>query len=470
MLSEHISSQIYSNFGFEPTIGQKKLIEKLSFFVTEPENDNILIVNGYAGTGKTSVISALVVTLKSYGIKCVLLAPTGRAAKVMSVSSGHSAFTIHKKIYRQKSLGTENSHFDLAPNFEKNTVFIVDEASMLSNAGDSSIFGSGRLLDDLVAFVKKGTNCKLIVVGDTAQLPPVGLDRSPSLDAGAMSVYGNTELVTLDEVMRQSEDSGVLFNATLIRCMLEEDIVDVPMFRTAFPDIVSVNGGEFLEELGAAYDKYGMENTIVITRSNKRANKFNEGIRRHILCREEELSSGDMLMVVKNNYHFAPDEKDSELDFIANGDIAELVKIKRTDEQFGFRFADVVLRFPDYNHIELDCKIILDTLQSEAPSLTQEQSRQLFYGVEQDYSSLTTKKKRYAAIREDGFYNAMQVKFAYSVTCHKAQGGQWDCVFIDKMLFGDESMSRDLMRWLYTAITRAVKKVVFVNFDERFFE
>ena len=371
MLSTHIASQIYSNFTFVPTIGQKFLIEKLSEFVSEPASDRILIVNGYAGTGKTSVIAALVRTLKQYKINTVLLAPTGRAAKVMALSAGANAFTIHKKIYRQQSLTTDVARFSLDYNKENGAVFIVDEGSMLSNGGgESSIFGSGRLLDDLITYVQSGTGCKLIIVGDNAQLPPVGLDYSPALDAGAMSVYGTAEGVTLNEVMRQSQDSGILFNATLVRCMIEENIIDVPMFRTSFPDVKVLNGGEFLEELADAYDRYGMDNTIVITRSNKRANKFNEGIRRHVLFREEEISSGDMLMVVKNNYHFAGKDKEAEMDFIANGDIAQLVKIKRFDEEFGFRFADAVLRFPDYNDTELDCKILLDTLQSEAPSLT----------------------------------------------------------------------------------------------------
>lgn len=399
------------------------------------------------------------------------MAPTGRAAKIMANFSGQSAFTIHKKIYRQKSLSSEFSSFSLAPNLNKDAVFIVDEVSMLSNYSmDNNIFGSGRLLDDLMKFVKNGTNCKLVLVGDCAQLPPVGLDNSPALDADRMSQYGDIELVTLDEVMRQEESSGILFNATLIRCMIEENIIDIPMFRTTFPDIHSIEGGEFLEKVSESYDKYGINDTIVITRSNKRANKFNEGIRRYVLSRDEKLNSGDMLMIVKNNYYFAAKKENEESDFIANGDTAELVKIKKFDEQFGFNFADVRLRFPDYNDMELDCKINLDTLESISPSLTSEQSRELFYKVEEDYFNLKTKKKRYAAIREDPYFNALQVKFAYSVTCHKSQGGQWSCVFIDKMLFGEESMSRYLMRWLYTAITRATEKIYLVNFDERFFE
>ena len=471
MLSTHISSQIYRIFAFEPTFGQKKIIEKLAEFVSQGNSETIFIVNGYAGTGKTSVISALVKALKGLEMKTVLLAPTGRAAKVLAVASETQAYTIHKKIYRQQSLSSDRVRFELDFNKEHGAVFVVDEASMLSNfGGDSSIFGTGRLLDDLITYVRRGRNCKLIVVGDNAQLPPIGLDRSPALDAHDMAAYGTPELRTLDEVMRQGEDSGILFNATLVRCMIEESIIDIPLFRTDFPDVASLNGGEFLEQVGDAYGRYGMENVIVITRSNKRANKFNEGIRRHILFREEEISVGDMLMIVKNNYHFAEQDKDTGIDFIANGDTARLEQIRRFDEHFGFRFADVVLSFPDYDGLELECKIMLDTLQSESPSLTQEQSASLWWKVAEDYADISAKSKRYKAIRADAYYNAMQVKFSYSVTCHKAQGGQWNCVFIDKMLFGEEPMTRDLMRWLYTAITRATERVYFVNFDERFFE
>lgn len=471
MLSAHISSQIYSNFTFVPTPGQKILIEKLAAFVCNASADDILIVNGYAGTGKTSVIAALVKTLNNLKISAVLLAPTGRAAKVMTVSSGSGANTIHKKIYRQKSLSSENSGFGLDINKHRDAIFIVDEASMLSNSSaDSSIFGSGRLLDDLLLYVRSGVNCRLILVGDSAQLPPIGTERSPALDPREMSVYGYTEIVTLDEVMRQSEESGILFNATLLRCMIEENIIDIPMFRTSFPDVKTIDGGEFLEAVADSYDRYGAENTIVITRSNKRANKFNEGVRRHVLCREEEISSGDMLMVVKNNYHFADRQAEGKVDFIANGDVAEIVKISRFDEQFGFSFADAVLRFADYNDLELQCRIMLDPLRSESPALTAEQNMMLFRGVEEDYAHITTKRKRYDAIREDPYFNAFQVKFAYAVTCHKAQGGQWKSVFIDKMLFGDEPMTREWLRWLYTAVTRATDRLCFVNFDERFFE
>ena len=471
MLSEHISSQIYRIFGFEPTFGQKKIIDALGGFMAQPDPELILMINGYAGTGKTSVVSALVKSLKEFKINSILLAPTGRAAKVFAVAADTAAFTIHKKIYRQKSLTSDRVRFDLNINKEQNAVFIVDEASMLSNfGGDASIFGSGRLLDDLITYVRSGHNCKLIVVGDNAQLPPVGLEYSPALDPAEMAVYGRPALFTLDEVMRQSRDSGILFNATLLRCMIEENIIDIPLFRTDFPDVEQVHGSEILEKIADAYDRYGMENVIVITRSNKRANQFNEGIRQRILFREEALSPGDMLMVVKNNYHFAEKDPNVPLDFIANGDVAKLVRIRKYHEQFGFRFADVTLSFPDYDDLEMDCRILLDTLQSESPSLTQDQSSRLWWSVAEDYAGIGNKAKRYRAIREDPFYNAMQVKFSYAVTGHKAQGGQWKCVFIDRMLFGEETMTLDRMRWLYTALTRAAERVCFVNFDERFFE
>ncbi|MCD8186684.1 MAG: AAA family ATPase [Rikenellaceae bacterium] len=471
MLSAHISSQIYRIFAFEPTHGQKKIIEQLSEFISQGDPQTIFMINGYAGTGKTSVLSALVKTLRQFRVKTILMAPTGRAAKVLAVASGAPAFTIHKKIYRQKSLASDRMHFDLNFNSDRDAVYIVDEVSMLSNyGGDSSLFGTGRLLDDLVSYVRSGNHCKLIIVGDSAQLSPVGLDFSPALDPQEMSVYGTPQLYTLDEVMRQGEKSGILFNATLVRCMIEEHIIDIPLFRTDFPDVQSLHGGEFLEEIARAYDRYGMENVMVITRSNKRANQFNEGIRRHILFREEEVSVGDMLMIVKNNYHFTEKNKEIDLDFIANGDIACLERIRRYDEQFGFRFADVVLSFPDYGGLEMECRILLDTLQSQAPCLTAEQSSALWWAVSEDYADISVKSKRYKAIREDSYFNAMQVKFAYAVTCHKAQGGQWDCVFIDRVLFGEEEMTLDRLRWLYTAITRAAKEVCFVNFDEQFFE
>jgi exodeoxyribonuclease-5 len=309
-----------------------------------------------------------------------------------------------------------------------------------------------------------------MIVGDDAQLPPVGDDYSPALEPSTLLPYGEVEYATMDEVVRQSQDSGILFNATMLRCMLENRIFEIPHFDMSFPDFRQVQGGELLEELQDCYDRFGRDETIVITRSNKRANRYNEGIRRYNLSAEEEIESGDMLMIVKNNYHYAEQDKDSPMAFVANGDVARLKRLRRFEEFYGFRFAEAVLEFPDYDDYEMQVKIILDTLSSESPSLTREQSKALFYEVEKDYSDITVRSKRYKAIRENPHFNAMQIKFAYAVTCHKAQGGQWKAVFVDRCLFGDEQMSKDMLRWLYTAITRATERIYLVNFDERFFE
>ena len=471
MVHEHIASQIYANFAFEPTLGQKKIIDSLAEWLADPDTERIFILNGYAGTGKTTVIAAFVAALRAMRIKPILLAPTGRAAKVMADHSGQHAYTIHKKIYRQKSLTDPESDFSLDYNREKDACFIIDEASMLTAATDTaSPFGSGSLLEDLIRYVRQGARCRLLFVGDNAQLPPVGHDNSPALDPSFMRNYGEVTCGMLDEVMRQETDSGILFNATLVRCMLEANILEPPLFDLTYPDFQAIDGGEFLEKVEECYSRYGREDTIVITRSNKRANRFNEGIRRHIIYAEEEIESGDMLMVVKNNYHFTEREEEPRKDFIANGDTARLVKLRRFEEFYGFRFADARLSFPDYDDYELDCKILLDTLSSEAPALTREQSSALFYAVSEDYADIRSKAKRYKQVHENPHFNALQVKFAYAVTAHKAQGGEWQAVFIDKMLFGEETMNRDLMRWLYTAITRASRQVYLVNFDERFFD
>ena len=470
MQSTHIASQIYAKFKFEPTFGQKKIIERLAEFICEADCQTVFILNGYAGTGKTSLISAFVAAISQNGIKPVLLAPTGRAAKILARYSGQMTQTIHKRIYRQKTAASPDSQFSLDINREKNACFIVDEASMLSNSSDISIFGSGALLDDLISYVRSGKNCKLILVGDDAQLPPVGNDHSPALDASWMSGYGPVEYASLDEVVRQEADSGILFNATLVRSMLENRIFEIPMFDTHFADVESIDGSQFMETLESCYSRFGRDETIVITRSNKRANRYNDGIRRYILCAEEEIESGDMLMVVKNNYFFTEREAECPINFMANGDIARLRRLRRFEEFYGFRFANATLEFPDYDDMEIECKIMLDTLSSESPSLTRTESDRLFRAVEEDYADIKSRVKRYKEIRENPHFNAVQIKFAYAVTCHKAQGGQWSAVFIDKMLFGDETISKDLLRWLYTAITRASEKLYFVNFDERFFE
>jgi exodeoxyribonuclease-5 len=321
-----------------------------------------------------------------------------------------------------------------------------------------------------VQYVRSGRRCRLILVGDAAQLPPVGDDYSPALNPAAMSEYGEVVYESMDEVVRQEQTSGILFNATLVRCMLENGLYEIPTFDMDYPDICAVQGGEFLELLQDCYDRYGKDETIVITRSNKRANRYNEGIRRNILFAEEEIESGDMLMVVKNNYHYTERIENCPMSFIANGDIARLRRLRRVEQLYGFNFANAVLTFGDYDDTEVECKILLDTLHSESPSLTRDESQRLFYEVEKDYLDLKSKLKRFKEIRENPYFNALQIKFSYAVTCHKAQGGQWRAVFIDRFLFGDEPMTRDMMRWLYTAMTRATDRLYFVNFDDRFFE
>ena len=471
MLNTYIAGQIYAKISFETTISQKKVVEKLSEYLSSPDYSQIFVLNGYAGTGKTTLISALVEVLADMGTKCVLLAPTGRAAKVLSRYSGREALTIHKRIYREKTNADYESKFSLNINKERGAVFIVDEASMLSDtSGEGQIFGSGSLLDDLIKYVRSGKECRLILVGDNAQLPPVGADYSPALDESVMQEYGDVVYASMDDVVRQSAESGILFNATMVRCMLENHICEVPQFDMNFPDIESVNGGELMEKLQDCYDRYGREETIVITRSNKRANRYNEGIRRYNLSAEEAIESGDMLMVVKNNYHYTERIEDCPMSFMANGDIALLKRIRRFEDFYGFHFAEAVLSFPDYNDTEIECKILLDTIASESPSLTREESERLFREVEKDYLDVKSKLKRLQEIRENDYFNALQIKFAYAVTCHKAQGGQWKAVFVDRCIFGDEPMTKDMLRWLYTAMTRATERLYFVNFDERFFE
>lgn len=468
MLNTHIATQIYTKISFVPTFGQKKIVEKFSDFLCDPDYGRIFIINGYAGTGKTSLVAAFVAALKDLNIKTVLLAPTGRAAKVLAGYAAQPAQTVHKRIYRQNSSTSYEARFSLAPNKECDACFIVDEASMLSDFSRDSMFGSGNLIDDLVAYVHSGKRCRLVLVGDSAQLPPVGDDRSPALDPDFMAGFGSVEYCTLDEVVRQQMDSGILFNVTLTRRMLEQGIYEPPRFDMSYPDFEAIDGMEFMERIEACYSRYGKDGTIVITRSNKRANRFNAGIRRQVLYAEEEIESGDMLMVVKNNYHFTEREEDCKVDFIANGDIVRLRRLRRFEELYGFRFAEAVLQLVDYDDYEIECKVMLDTVASESPSLTREESSRLFYAVEADYADIRSKAKRYKEIMNSPYYNAVQIKFAYAVTCHKAQGGQWSAVFIDRMLFGDEPMTRDLMRWLYTALTRATEKVYLVNFDEKF--
>lgn len=472
MQSITIATQIYEKLSVRPTENQKKIIESFSDYLSEDNSSTFFVLNGYAGTGKTTLIAAIVSALKSLGIKTILLAPTGRAAKVLSQYSGEKALTIHKRIYREQTNAAYESKFSLNINRENEALFIVDEASMLSSGtnADKTIFGSGSLLDDLIQYVRSGKRCRLMLVGDSAQLPPVGDNYSPALTPAEFLPFGDVVYETMDEVVRQEQTSGILFNATLVRCMLENNIFEIPHLDMQYDDIESVSGGEFLEKLQDCYDKYGRDQTIVITRSNKRANRYNEGIRRNILFAEEEIESGDMLMVVKNNYHYTERIEDCPMSFIANGDIARLKRIRRFEELYGFRYTSAVLEFDDYDSTEIECKVLLDTLSSESPSLTYEQSQKLFYEIEKDYTDIKSKIKRFKEIRENPYYNALQVKFSYAVTCHKAQGGQWSAVFIDRVLFGDEPMTKDMLRWLYTALTRATERVFLVNFDEKFFE
>ena len=468
MLSSHIASQIYKNFGFDPTPGQKTVVERLSRFIAEAPTDRTFILNGYAGTGKTTLVAALVRTLEEMGVPAVLLAPTGRAAKVFSAYAGHPAFTIHKKIYRQQSFSNELSNFSVNDNLTTHTLYIVDEASMISNEGLSgSMFGTGRLLDDLVQFVYSGQGCRLLLMGDTAQLPPVGEEQSPALFADALKGYG-LEVVEVDltQVVRQEQQSGILWNATRLRQLIaEDDCYSLPKIKVSgFADIKVLPGNELIETLSSCYDHDGLDETIVVCRSNKRANIYNKGIRAQILWREDELNTGDLLMVAKNNYFWT--EKEKEMDFIANGETAVVRRVRRTRELYGFRFADVTLVFPDYNDFELEVNMLLDTLHTDSPALPKAENDRLFYSVLEDYADITVKRERMKKMKADPYYNALQVKYAYAVTCHKAQGGQWKNVFLDQGYMTDEYLTPDYFRWLYTAFTRVTGTLYLVNYPE----
>lgn len=437
-------------------------------FLMSPLQDAAFILKGYAGTGKTSLVGALVKTLGELNRKFVLLAPTGRAAKVFSRYAGHSAYTIHRKIYRQKTFSNETDNFVMGDNLLKNTLFIVDEASMVANEGLSGAsFGTGRLLDDLVQYVYSGNGCRLMLVGDTAQLPPVGEDESPALSVSVLEGYGlHVEECDLTQVVRQKTASGILYNATALRLKLGGgDCFSPPVLRTrGFADVRALPGSELTEAIGECYDRAGMDETIIVCRSNKRANLYNRGIRNSILYREDELNAGDVLMVAKNNYFWGRGCK--ELDFIANGDVAVVRRVRRVREMYGLRFADVLLAFPDYQDLELEAKILLDTLHSDAPALTKGQSEALFNGVWEDYADIASKRERMKKLKEDPCYNALQVKYAYAVTCHKAQGGQWKRVFIDQGYLTDDMLSPDYCRWLYTAVTRATEMLYLVNWPK----
>jgi exodeoxyribonuclease-5 len=466
MINEHIFNVIKNRLDYTPTPEQDKAIAKLAVFVTNQSPDFIFLLKGYAGTGKTSLIAALVRALNDMKIKSILLAPTGRAAKVFSSYASEFACTIHKKIYRQKSIDGGMGQFALAPNMHRDAIFIVDEASMIASSSyEQSAFGSGNLLDDLMEYVKSGKRCKLIISGDDAQLPPVGFSISPALEIERLKYYGDCDSIELTEVVRQSAESGILLNATEIRKQIKNMDIRFPKFQVeGFRDIEYLHGSDLIEALSDAYSKYGRDETIILCRSNKRANKYNEGVRRSVLYMEEEIESGDRLMVVKNNYQSLKDVE--EIDFIANGDMAGVRRIRKHYERYGMRYVDASLEFEDYGGIEIDAKLILDTLSIESASLTVEKSKELFYAVSEDYAHIGDKRKRYNAIREDPFFNALQVKFAYAVTCHKSQGGQWKCVFLDCPYFPDNELTFEDLRWFYTAVTRAVDKLYLVNFEK----
>lgn len=467
MLNKYITKTIKKVFPFIPTKFQECFFEEISDYILEQDSDKVFILKGYAGTGKTSVVAALVQSMRQHKMRVVLLAPTGRAAKVFSEYAKYPAWTVHKHIYRQQSEDEGIGNFVLDFNRAKDTLFIIDEASMLSDEETYSPFGSGRVLYDVFKFIfDTQNNNKLLLVGDTAQLPPVGLELSHALDANYISECFHYKIkeVILTEVIRQKKNSGILHNATLLREQIEQETTNILCLKENI-DVRHIGGNELIEELSDAYAREGLEETIVITRSNKRANTYNEGIRRTILDKESEVAVGDYVMIVKNNYYWKDDEK--KLDFIANGEIAEITQFKRTEELYGFRFAEVCLRFVNYE-VEIDTKILLNTLTAEAPALSREENKQLYINVLEDYLDIKSKKKRLKALRENEYFNALQVKFAYAITCHKSQGGQWDTVFIDQGYLTDEMLGADYFRWLYTAVTRAKKKLFFVNFQEKY--
>lgn len=465
-MSNELMYQILRNFPFDPTDDQMYALDVFERFMTDSDERCVMILRGSAGTGKTSLASVIVRTLLNLQYKISLLAPTGRAAKVFSLTSGQPAATIHRSIYRERTFAGLDGKFNLNANLYRNRLFLIDEASMISLTSVNSTFGSGCLLDDLIQFVYNERNCRMLLIGDKAQLPPVGEAESPALRADVLAAYSlKVYECDLNEVLRQSQDSGILYNATIIRQMITHDqATALPKIRfKGFADISIVPGDELIESLSTSYAEVGIDETMVITRSNKRANIFNQGIRNMVLGREEELTTGDMLMVVKNKYK----EKQAEgLSFIANGDRAIVRSVRNVRELYGFRFADVTLSFPDYDNTEEDMIVILDTLTTEAPALTHEQNEQLFQQVLADYADVPLKSDRMKKIREDDYYNALQVKFGYAITCHKAQGGQWAHIYLDQGYMTDEMLTPDYIHWLYTAFTRATEHLYLVNWPK----
>lgn len=516
--------EVVREFGFTPTHDQLNALETFARFLADREQNCVMVMRGSAGTGKTSLAGAMVRTFTRLGQKLLLMAPTGRAAKVFAMNSGHTAFTIHRKIYREKSYSGIGGQFNLNDNMYKNTLFMIDEASMIGRGGGmTNDFGTGDLLSDLVQFVYNGQNCRMLLVGDCAQLPPVGEEEAPALHAEVLEAMGlKVYECDLREVLRQSQDSGILVNATYIRSLtpgpsprrgeilLQSDSglidsnmgesrlnssfsprrgkvqtasdsgldfsefsgddllkVGLPRIRfKGFADIVMVPGDELVERISSSYIDVGMDETMVVTRSNKRANVYNQGIRATVLDREDELCTGDLLMVVKNKYLDKPQGDHGQLAFIANGDRVKVQRVRNIRELFGFRFADVWLQFPDYDDFEMQQTVILDTLTTEAPALTHEQQEQLYEAVMEDYADIPLKRDRMAKLKQDEYFNALQIKYAYAVTCHKAQGGQWAHVYIDQGYMTDDMLTPDYIHWLYTAFTRATEKLFLVNWPK----
>ena len=456
---------IKKQFNFEPTRQQTELIDLLAQFCCMPTETKAFILKGYAGTGKTSIVSGLIMAMKALGQPTILLAPTGRAAKVLSNYSNHSAYSIHKVIYRQKSAG--DFTFNLNYNSHKNTLFIVDEASMIANQSGSGVeFGSGRLLDDLVEYVYSGDNCSMILVGDTAQLLPIGQSSSPALNRSIMEGYGLEVMeYQLTQVIRQAGESGILFNATKIRQAIENEPFQPIKLKVDFDDVKLVDGMDLVDELETSYGQVGEENTIILTYSNKRAVQYNQGVRGQVQIRDEELSRGDYLIITKNNYYWSK-EYDG-LDFIANGDIAEVMRVGKHYDFYDCRFADLTLRLIDYD-IEVEARVLIDSLYTETPQAGYNLNEKLLNSIAEDYPEITNKRDFWKEMQKNEFYNALQVKFAYAITGHKSQGGSWQHVYIDQGYLTEEMITREYYQWLYTAITRAQKKVFLINFSKYF--
>lgn len=467
MTNVQIEEQIKFFFPYEPTLEQENVIKALSEFVSNPNKSEAFIMLGYAGTGKTSIISSLVKALKHIGSKTILLAPTGRAAKVFSSYSSNKAYTIHKHIYWQRASSDQSINYTLKENLHTNTIFIIDESSMISSQYNANGFGSGILLDDLMQYIYNDKGCKALFVGDTAQLAPIGEDYTAALNEDVIRSYGVDVIqMEMKKVLRQSEQSGILWNATQIRIKInDEDYINLPKIKiSGFADIKTIGSADIIDEIGNSYSKVGKEETIIICRSNKRANIFNKGVRAQVIWCEDELENGDMIMIAKNNYMWTEDI--AEIDFIANGESAIVRRVRKTKEIYDFRFADVTLSFPNLEDIEIDATILLDTLNNDAPSLPQYEQERLYNNVMEDYEDIKNKAEKIKQLKSNPYYNALQVKYAYAITCHKSQGGQWKHVFLDQAHMSKEYITPDFPKWLYTAFTRATDTLYLMNYPE----